>query len=439
MKADDAKKEAGGEDKGGAAAAQGPGFSARAGVATGYVPDPKLWVVDSGATHHMTPGFEGRGEFTACEKRSVDMITVASGEPASVHEQGRATVVADGKDGKTPVTLEHILEVPDLHENLLSVPTVDKRGGAVNFFGGKTYLYDDGEVVRASGVLDYAEITGDMEKSGQYMLGEPSKTAGAKVSSATVTGAAALWHRRTFHRALSTLAKAADMVEGLPAKEVEPKPEAGAVCVPCAKGKMTSARHPPTGSTAEVLEVIHSDMCGPFEPLLGGARHFVTVVDERTNIWVATPVRTKSQAGAVLQEKIPELERLGRQLVKRLRTGGARVYATAEFNKWLNEKGINHETTLAYSHQSNGKTERVNRTFKEAVRAALVDAGMGQEFWAEALVAATYAANRMPHAGQDLTLWEALTGERPDVSGLRVWGSKAYALLPPEQQKGMHP
>eukprot|EP00170_Pyropia_yezoensis_P004012 contig_16564_g4023 len=58
--------------------------------------------------------------------------------------------------------------------------------------------------------------------------------------------------------------------------------------------------------------------------------------------------------------------------------------------------------------------------------------------WAEALVAAVYVANRIPHAGKDKTPWEALTGKRPDVSGLRVWGSKAYALLPPEQQKGMY-
>jgi len=64
---------------------------------------------------------------------------------------------------------------------------------------------------------------------------------------------------------------------------------------------------------------------------------------------------------------------------------------------------------------------------------------MGQELWAEALAAAVYVRNRSPHAGRDVTPWEDFTGENPDVSGFRVWGSKAYAWLPDKQQRGINP
>ena len=95
--------------------------------------------------------------------------------------------------------------------------------------------------------------------------------------------------------------------------------------------------------------------------------------------------------------------------------------------------------TPPYSSQSIGAAERDNQTVKEMVRSALADAGMGQELWAEALAAAVYVRNRSPHAGRDVTPWEDFTGERSDVSGFRVWGSKAYALLPDKQQRGMNP
>lgn len=52
------------------------------------------------------------------------------------------------------------------------------------------------------------------------------------------------------------------------------------------------------------------------------------------------------------------------------------------------------------------------------------------------MVASVHVINRSPRAGQGMTPWEALPGNRPDVSNLRVWGSPAYVLKPAKQQKG---
>jgi len=75
----------------------------------------------------------------------------------------------------------------------------------------------------------------------------------------------------------------------------------------------------------------------------------------------------------------------------------------------------------------------------ERVRAALLDAGAEEELWVEALSSVIHVLNRSPRAGQDVTPLEALTGRRPDVKGFRVWGSRAWALKPKQQQQKLEP
>lgn len=81
----------------------------------------------------------------------------------------------------------------------------------------------------------------------------------------------------------------------------------------------------------------------------------------------------------------------------------------------------------------------MNKVIKDRVRAALPEDAVGEESWAEAAVAAVYVMNRTPKAGHDETPWEMFTGKRPDVSGLVVWGSPAFAFKPHGQQRGMQP
>jgi len=75
----------------------------------------------------------------------------------------------------------------------------------------------------------------------------------------------------------------------------------------------------------------------------------------------------------------------------------------------------------------------------ERVRAALLDAGAEEELWAEALASVVHVLIRSPKAGLDVTPLEALTGRRPNVSGFRVWGSRAWALKPKRQQRKLEP
>lgn len=71
--------------------------------------------------------------------------------------------------------------------------------------------------------------------------------------------------------------------------------------------------------------------------------------------------------------------------------------------------------------------ERLNRTLIEMVRSMLSGCKMSQVFWAEALSTAVCIRNRCPtKAVQGKTPYEALTGKKPKVGHLRVFGCAAY-------------
>ena len=53
------------------------------------------------------------------------------------------------------------------------------------------------------------------------------------------------------------------------------------LCVDCIKGKQT--KHNKKGATrsTQLLEIIHTDICGPFDtPSFGGEKYFITFIDD---------------------------------------------------------------------------------------------------------------------------------------------------------------
>ena len=63
---------------------------------------------------------------------------------------------------------------------------------------------------------------------------------------------------------------------------------------------------------------------------------------------------------------------------------------------YLREAGIIKVTTPPYTPAQNGIAERANRTLTEAARCMLLDAGLGNEYWGYAILAAVHIINHMP-------------------------------------------
>ncbi|CAI5720727.1 unnamed protein product [Peronospora effusa] len=114
--------------------------------------------------------------------------------------------------------------------------------------------------------------------------------------------------------------------------------------------------------------------------------------------------------------------------IKCIRTDNGTEYVNRRFSGVCRKSGIMHQTTVPYSPQQNGLAERVNRTLTEQAKAMLSHMQMDKIWWAEAMNKAVYVTNRVPCASQPTTTpFEFIFGKGPDLSEMRVFGSKGYA------------
>lgn len=208
------------------------------------------------------------------------------------------------------------------------------------------------------------------------------------------------------------------------------------VCEPCAVAKQT--RLPFQASDTKVdqpLALVHSDVCGPMKVAsLGGKRCIVTFLDDYSGLSALRLLKHKSEVASAMKEVFTLLENQSGNRIKALRTDNGTEYVNSTITAYLKSKGILHQTTMTYTPEQNGKAERLNRTLLEKVRAMLADAGLSKRLWGEALITANKIRNRSPVAGKDKTPWELFFGEKPDVSFLRPYRSKAYVLTPKQRR-----
>jgi len=113
-----------------------------------------------------------------------------------------------------------------------------------------------------------------------------------------------LWHKRLGH-----ISK--ERMERLVKNEILPSLDfTVSVCVDCIKGKQT--KHTKKGATrsTQLLEIIHTDICGPFYVnSFNKERYFITFIDDFSRYGYVYLLHEKSQAVNTLEVYINEVER----------------------------------------------------------------------------------------------------------------------------------
>ena len=76
--------------------------------------------------------------------------------------------------------------------------------------------------------------------------------------------------------------------------------------------------------------------------------------------------------------------------------------------------------------------ERPHKTLANVVRAGLKNVGLSYKYWSDALLHTVYIKNHIPHShfGNKHTPYEKLTGQPPDLSKLRIFGSRIVTRKP---------
>ena len=163
---------------------------------------------------------------------------------------------------------------------------------------------------------------------------------------------------------------------------------------------------------------------------IDGFNSYLLVIDKATRyLWVYLTKRKTPPLSIV--EKLLDFygPRIKGDKVIRTDLGGelARSFA---FQKLVSTHKYRLETTGAYSSKQNGLVERPHRDLANIMRSLLYNSDLGPQYWSFALTHAVYLKNRWPHQSltHNITPYQALTNRIPDLSRLRIFGSRAYAL-----------
>ena len=227
------------------------------------------WVVDSGATMHMTWDKGVYVTYIAMD----DMPSVRIGNGRMVKAKVRGSVRLRVKDNileaEHVIRLSSVLFVPDLSCNLFSDRSITDKGNRM--------LFDD--VTYSITSKDDAVIASGHKRGNLYVLdGTDDRKADEALVAAQPTSD--LWHQRLAHVNDKVLQKLVSSdVSGVDLKVVEPR----CFCEGCVQGKATKHKPKPLGEIRSIqrLEKVHSDVCGPMQTASSsGKKYMVTFMDD---------------------------------------------------------------------------------------------------------------------------------------------------------------
>lgn len=372
-----------------------------------------MWCLDSAATRHMS---NEKQKFSVLNENKGLKVNTACGQGTKSCGIGEIQLNVKLSNRKSNrIRLTNAIYVPELRNNLISISQITKNGFKVIFTGNQAIVKrKDGSTVMIAEKRNDLYIVDVVEDYALQTNENP--------------GNLERWHRRYGHlnfRDLKGL-QTNNAVKGL---NLDSK-NASEECIVCAKGKMTQLPYKCSEHRQkEKLGLIHSDICGPMSTeSLGGAKYFVTFIDDFSRYTETTMLRQRSDVLKAFQNFKKRVEKETGYVIKRLKTDNAKEYTSKEFKKFLENEGIAQQLTVEYTPQQNGVAERANRTLVEMAR-CMIQAKLPNSLWAEAINTATFLRNRCPTKSlENKTPYEAWFDEKPYVGFLRIIGSKAVAL-----------
>ena len=187
---------------------------------------------------------------------------------------------------------------------------------------------------------------------------------------------------------------------------------------------------------SKIGELIHMDICGPY-PVQAphGEKYFFSMLDDRSNWGFTFGLKLKNDAFSCYLKTEAFLERFSSAVILTIRCGGELELMAGQMGSHLSSKGIVVQQTVPYAHQQNGKSECYIRTLEEGGQALLADSGLPMAFWLDAVVTRQYLVNHLPTSTlpENVTPYEVIySGQKPDLSHLRVWGFECFVAVPNE-------
>jgi hypothetical protein len=243
--------------------------------------------IDSAATRHITRSHEFFVDF---KEKSAGEHKVYTGNNtySDVLGEGKCKISVNG----SIIVLYNVLYVPNIRRNLISVPILDDKGYSVKFKSRRVYT-SRGKI----------SVKGTKEDNMYFLKVDNKRSISDYVN--VSNDDSYLWHLRLGHINKDKLIRMNK--SGLLPTNISEK---FAICESCIKGKMTNKSFSKHWKSSELLEIIHSNICGPLRTKTHkGMEYFVTFTDDYSRYGHIYLIRYKSDGIEKFKEYKLEVEK----------------------------------------------------------------------------------------------------------------------------------
>ena len=388
------------------------------------------YLVDCGATSHVVNSDTNFVSTDPTFKPENHFIELADGTRSNNVAKKRGTVEMSLRNENGDVIkayLHNVLYVPTYPQCIFSVQAATNNGSRVNFDG------ESGTLTSKDGMRFPIVQRGRL----YYLL----KTSVHDRRSESLRK----WHNIMGHCNVNDLVKLESQVNGM---HINDKSEFN--CETCTVSKLTNTRNKhavPRASSP--LELVHVDLAGPIDPIsINGFRYAMIITDNFSGCIFTYFLKSKSDASLAFEKFLCDVSPYGKVKtldfnmdvfpsgdVTRLRSDMGGEFISAEFKDILTRHKIKHELTSPHSQHQNGAAERSWRTIFEMARCLICEAKLTKSLWPYAVMYATYIRNRCFNQRIGETPFGLITGKKPDLSSMHLFGSLCYAYVQEYKKK----
>ncbi|GJU64837.1 retrovirus-related pol polyprotein from transposon TNT 1-94 [Tanacetum coccineum] len=342
--------------------------SDKASSSNGKESSPKCRIY-SGSMVHITNSLQGFLSKRMLQKRE-RTIRVGDGYERYVEAVGTLKLIL--KSGFI-MYLKDTLYVPSINRNLIYVPKLLLHDYEFMFgyYGLKVYF--NSRLV-GTGSLDNnlikLQLDSNFEKSLLSM--DVNVISNGKRKHLDEESSSRLWHKRLGHISKDRMQRLIKegILHHLDFSDFNQ-------CVECIKGKFVKTIKKGSTRSKHLLEIIHTDICGPFINDIGGHKYFITFIDDYSRYTYVYLIKEKSESLDVFKIFKAEVENQLNRKIKIVRSDRGGEYYGKHFDLgqslrlftlYCQENEIVNHFTMPYTPQQNGVAERRNRTLMDMVQ-----------------------------------------------------------------------
>ena len=190
-------------------------------------------------------------------------------------------------------------------------------------------------------------------------------------------------------------------------------------------GKMSLYRNwEPNKHATCPLELVHCDLAGPIDTTAkDGFRYALSFVDDYSAANMVYFLKKKSDTTEAEERFLADTAPYG--TVKHIRSDNGTEFTCKSFKSLLVKYRIKHETSAPYSPHQNGTVERGWRSLFLYDKRSVVRGKVAKS----AVMHSAYIRNRCYNERTGKTPYEVLTGQKPDLGNMHVFGTICYAYV----------